>query len=135
MQNIFLNTLIIVNVLAHDSKNDVLINPVLLNRDWSLNSSNLNNFSKYNFEIQNFYIGIDLNESKLVIDLKLNQKILNQKSLIERKSRNSSHKSFLFDQKPCLFYGNVVNFPNSFASLSFCNNLVSSNFKKFQYNS
>ena len=124
MRKLFLIISIVVNVFAYDNQDYALINPVILNRDLSLNSSNLDNFLKYNFSILNFFIGIDLNESKLVIALQLNQKILNQKSFIERKSRNSSHKSLFHEKKPCLFYGNVINLPDSFASLTFCNKLV-----------
>lgn len=124
MMNFFIFNLILIPAFTIGYLDYVLINPVLLNRDGSLNSTNIDDFWKHNSDILNFYIGINFNESLLKLNLESNKKILNQKSFIERKSRNSSQKSFLLEQKPCLFYGNVVDFPNSFVSLSFCRKIV-----------
>lgn len=114
----------IVTVMTHGSQEYLQINPVLLNHDGTLNSTNLADFRKFNFNISNFYIGFDYNGSQLLLNLESNEKIFNQISFIERKSRNKTQKSYFYEQKPCLFYGNVVNYTNSFTSLSFCHKLV-----------
>ncbi|RNA34037.1 A disintegrin and metallo ase with thrombospondin motifs 12, partial [Brachionus plicatilis] len=113
----------IVTVMTHGSQEYLQINPVLLNHDGTLNSTNLADFRKFNFNISNFYIGFDYNGSQLLLNLESNEKVFNQISFIERKSRNKTQKSYFYEQKPCLFYGNVVNYTNSFTSLSFCHKL------------